>query len=118
MTDTKRCSQCGQERNLSEFYKQRRAESVYRSTCKSCDSARSAKYRATKQPNASLTTCANAGCQAPRLGYVPYCRECHNAYARKMYRLKGGKEYRRERRAALERGWAGDEKGRGTVDKG
>lgn len=96
----RKCSQCGIERDLSEFYKQRRAESVYRSTCKYCDSARHTEYRETKKANASLTTCANDGCQAPRLGYVPYCRACYNAYARKMYRLKGGKEYAQSYRAA------------------
>ncbi len=49
----------------------------------------------------TLTTCAKAGCTAPRLSYVPYCRECHNAYARKMYRMKGGRVYMRSYRAKI-----------------
>lgn len=47
-----------------------------------------------------MKLCANKGCDNPRLDYVPYCRACHNAYARRMYKLKGGKEAARRRRGA------------------
>jgi hypothetical protein len=90
----KRCPHCETTKSVEEFY--RRSSGRVNSWCKDCERARCREY--SKLPIAETgqkTECCRDGCNEPRVGKSPLCRDHRNEYMRDWYRRNPDKVHER-----------------------